>query len=140
MHLSKNGRLTAQKKKKYHNKYSRSQQEASIIQAQSMRINLTEIKTLIEKGMTLGLKKGKKKGKKTRHQKEAIIQEVEAEVKLEIITADEIKVKALKGLHFHKKTTKTDAQEVKPRIIVKKMIKRKETFFQKVGQNHRNHN
>ena len=72
-----------------------------------------------------------KKRKKTRYQIETIIQEAEAEVKLEIVTTDEIKVKALKGLYFHQKVTKTEAQEVKPRIIVKTMIKRKETFFQK---------
>ena len=137
MHLSKNGRLTAQKKKKYNYKYSRSQQEgrlSSIIQAQSIRINLTEIKTLIGKGIKLGFKNGEKKRKKTGHQIEAIIQEAEAEVKLEIVTTDEINVKALKGLHLHQKITKTDAQEVKPRIIVKNMIKRKETFSQKVRQ------
>ena len=54
-------------------------------------------------------------------------------MKLEIVTTDEIKVKALKGLYFHQEITKTEAQEVKPRIIVKNMIKIKETFFQKVG-------
>ena len=66
-----------------------------------------------------------KKRKKTRYQIETIIQEAEAEVKLEIVTTDEIKVKALKGLYFHQKVTKTEAQEVKPRIIVKTTIKRK---------------
>ena len=47
-------------------------------------------------------------------------------------------VTALKGLHFHQEITKTEAQEGKPRIIVKNMIKRKETFFQKVGQLRKN--
>ena len=60
-----------------------------------------------------------------------IIQEAEAEVKPEIVTA-------LKGLHFHQEITKTEAQEGKPRIIVKNMIKRKEKFFQKVGQLRKN--
>ena len=77
--------------------------------------------------MMLGLKRGKK----TRHQIEAISQETEAEVKLEIVITDEIKVKALKGLYFHQEITKTEGQEVKPRIIVKNMIKIK--FFQNVG-------
>ena len=86
------------------------------------------MKTLIEKWIMLGLKKGKK----TRHQIEAIVHE--AEVKIEIVTTDETKVKALKGLYFHQEITKTEAQEVKPRIIVKNMIKGKETFFQKVAQ------
>ena len=75
----------------------------------------------------LGLKKGKKAG----HQIEAIIQEGEAEVKLEIATTDEIKVKALKGLYFHQKITKTEAQEVKPRIIVKKHNQHKRNIFPK---------
>ena len=92
------------------------------------------MKTLIEKGMMLGLKKGKK----TRHQIEAIIQEAEAEVKIEIVTTDKIKVKALKELYFHQKVTKTEAQKVKPRIIMKSMIKRNETFFQKVGRLQKN--
>ena len=128
MHLSKNGKLIAPKKKKYQYKYSTKRKTfSSIIQAQSIGINPTEIKTLIKKGMMLSLKKRKK----TRYQIETIIQEAEAEVKLEIVTTDEIKVKALKGLYFHQKVTKTEAQEVKPRIIVKTMIKRKETFFQK---------
>ena len=56
-----------------------------------------------------------------------IIQEAEAVVKPEIVTT-------LKGLYFHQEITKTEAQEGNPRIIVKNMIKRKETFFQKVGQ------
>ena len=55
-------------------------------------------------------------------------------MKIEIVTRDETKVKALKGLYFHQEITKTEAQEVKPRIIVKNMIKGKETFFQKVAQ------
>ena len=76
-----------------------------------------------------------KKGKKTRHQIEAIAHE--AKVKLEIVTTDEITVKALKGLFFHQVTTKTEAQKVKPRLILKNM-KRKETFFQKVGQLQKN--
>ena len=59
-------------------------------------------------------------------------------MKLEIVSTDEIKLKALKGLYFHQEITKTEAQEVKPRTIVKNMIKIKETFFQKVGQLHRN--
>ena len=87
------------------------------------------VKTLIEKEMMLGLKRGKKTG----HQIEAINQKTEAEAKLEIVITDEIKVKALKGLYFHQEITKTEGQEVKPRIIVKNMIKIKETFFQKVG-------
>ena len=74
------------------------------------------------------------KRKENRHQIEAIIQEAEAEVKVEIATTDKIKVKALKGLYFHQEITKTDAQEIKLRIIMKNMSKRKETFFQKVGQ------
>ena len=86
------------------------------------------MKTLTEKWIMLELKKGKK----TRHQIEAIVHE--AEVKIEIVTTDETKVKALKGLYFHQEITKTEAQEVKPRIIVKNMIKGKETFFQKVAQ------
>ena len=89
---------------------------------------------LTEKRKMLGLEKGKK----TRHQIETIIQEAEVEVKLEIATMDKIKVKALKGLYFHQEITKTEAQEVKPRIIVKNMIKIKETFFQKVGQLQKN--
>ena len=84
--------------------------------------------------MMLGLKKGKKTG----HQIETIIQEAKVEVKLEIVITDEIKVKALKELHFHQEITKTEAQEVKPRIIVKNMIKRKETFFQNVGKLQKN--
>ena len=74
---------------------------------------------------------GLKKGKKTGHQIEAIIQEGEAEVKLEIATTDEIKVKASKGLYFHQKITKTEAQEVKPRIIVKKHNQNKRNIFPK---------
>ena len=50
------------------------------------------MKALIQKGMMLELKKGKK----ARHQIEAIIHEAESEVKLEMLTTDEIKVKALK--------------------------------------------
>ena len=129
MHLSKNRRVTALKKKKYQYKYSTKRKTfSSIIQAQSIGINLTEMKTLTEKWIMLELKKGKK----TRHQIEAIVHE--AEVKIEIVTTDETKVKALKGLYFHQEITKTEAQEVKPRIIVKNMIKGKETFFQKVAQ------
>ena len=74
------------------------------------------------------------KEKEKRTQIEAIIQEAEAEVKHEIVTTDEIKVKATKGLYFHQEIAKTEAREVEPRIIMKKMIKRKETFFQKEGQ------
>ena len=70
--------------------------------------------------MMLGLKKGKK----IRNQMEALIQETEAEAKVEIVTTDMIKVKALKGLYFHQEITKTEAQEIKPRIIVKNMRKR----------------
>ena len=56
--LTKNGRLTAQKKKKYQYKYStRRKTFSSIIPAQSIEINRTEIKTLVEKGMMLGLEK-----------------------------------------------------------------------------------
>ena len=47
------------------------------------------------------------------------------------------KVKALTGLYFYQEITKTEAQKVKPRIIVKN-VKRKETFFQKVGQLQKN--
>ena len=54
-----------------------------------------------------------------------IIQEAEAEVKPEIVTT-------LKELYFHQEISKTEAQDGKPRIIVKNMIKRKEKFFQKV--------
>ena len=75
-----------------------------------------------------------KKGTKIGDQIEAIIQEAEAEVKLEIVTTDEIKVKTLKGFYFHQEITRTEAQEVKPRIFLKNMINIKETFFQKVGQ------
>ena len=91
------------------------------------------MKTLIERGMMLGLKKGKE----IRHQIEAIIQEAEAEVKVEIVTTNETKVKALKGLYLHQEITKTEVQEIKPRIIVKNMSKRKETFFN-VGQLQKN--
>ena len=45
----------------------------SIIQARSLGINLTEMKTLKEKGMVIGLKKGEKR----RRQTEAIIHEAE---------------------------------------------------------------
>ena len=72
-----------------------------------------------------------KKGKKRRHQIETIIHEAEAEVKLEIVTTNEIKVKALKGLYFHQEITKTKAQKEKPRTMVKNMIKRKEIFSEK---------
>ena len=50
------------------------------------------------------------KGKKTKHQIEAIIHEAEAGVKLEILTPDEIKTKALKGLYFLQEITNTEAQ------------------------------
>ena len=40
----------------------------------------------------------------------------------------------LKGLYFHQEITKTEAQEVIPRKVVKNMIKTKKNFFQKVGQ------
>ena len=64
MHLSKNRRVTALKKKKYQYKYSTKRKTfSSIIQAQSIGINLTEMKTLTEKWIMLELKKGKK----TRH-------------------------------------------------------------------------
>ena len=131
MHLSKNGRLIEQKKKKYQYKYSARRKKEDFFLNNS---NLTERKMLTEKRKMLGLEKGKK----TRHQIETIIQEAEVEVKLEIATMDKIKVKALKGLYFHQEITKTEAQEVKPRIIVKNMIKIKETFFQKVGQLQKN--
>ena len=75
-----------------------------------------------------------KKGKKTRHQIEAIIHEAEAELKLEILTIDEIKVKALKGLYFHQEITKIEAKQVTLRIFVKNMIKTKEKYFQKIGK------
>ena len=75
-----------------------------------------------------------KKGKKTRHQIEAIIHEAEAELKLEILTKDEIKVKALKGLYFQQEITKIEAKQVIPRVFVKNMIKTKENFFQKIGK------
>ena len=51
---------------------------SSIIQAQSIGINLTEMKTLIEKGVILVLERRKK----TEHQ------ETEAKVKLEIVATD----------------------------------------------------
>ena len=57
---------------------------SSIIKAQSIGINLTEMKTLIEKGVILVLERRKK----TEHQTEAIIQETEAKVKLEIVATD----------------------------------------------------
>ena len=47
-----------------------------------------------------------KKGKKTKHQIKAIICETEAGMKLEILTPDGIKEKALKGLYFHQETIK----------------------------------
>ena len=75
-----------------------------------------------------------KKGKETRHQIEAIIHEAEAELKLEILTKDEIKVKALKGLYFQQEITKIEAKQVTPRVFVKNMIKTKENFFQKIGK------
>ena len=83
------------------------------------------METLLQKGMMLWLKKGNK----TKHQIEAIIHEAEAGVKLEILTPDKIKTKALKGMYFHQEITKTEAQEITARIILKSMIKRKETFF-----------
>ena len=55
--------------------------------------------------------------------------EAEAGVKLEILTPDKIKTKALKGMYFHQEITKTEAQEITARIILKSTIKRKETFF-----------
>ena len=125
MHLSKNGRLPAQKKKKYQYKYSARRKKEDFFLNNS---NLTEIKTLIEKGMMLGLEKGKRTG----HQIETIIQEAEAEVKLEIATTDKIKVKTLKGFYFYQEITKTEAPEVKPRIIVKNMIK---IIYQKIEAN-----
>lgn len=64
------------------------------------------MKTLLQKGMMLELEKGKK----TKHQIEAIIHEAEAGVKLEILTPDEIKTKALKGLYFLQEITNTEAQ------------------------------
>ena len=58
------------KKKKNQYKYSTKRKTfSSIIQAQSSRINPTDMKTLTEKEMMLGLKKRKKK----RHQTEAIM-------------------------------------------------------------------
>ena len=93
------------------------------------------MKTLIEKATMLGWKK---ETEQDTHQIEAIIQEAEVELKLEIVTTNEMKKKALKELYFHQKVTKTEAQEVKPRKIVKNMIKRKETFFQKVEQLQKN--
>ena len=80
--------------------------------------------------MILGLKKGKK----TKHEIEAIIREAEAKVKLEILATGKIKVKILKGLYFHQQTNKTKLQEITLRIMVINMIKRKETFFRKIGQ------
>ena len=67
-----------------------------------------------------------KKRKNTRHQIEEIIHKEEAEVKLEIVTTDKIKVKELKRLCLHQKVTKVEAEKVKPRIIVKNMLKRKD--------------
>ena len=40
----------------------------------------------------------------------------------------------LKGLYFHQEITKTEAQEVIPRKVLKNMIKTKKAFSQKVGQ------
>ena len=73
--------------------------------------------------MMLGLKKGIKK------QIEATIHEAETGGKIEILTLDEIKTKALKVLHFYQEITKTEALEITPRIILKTTIKRTKTFF-----------
>ena len=86
-----------------------------------------------------------KKGTKIGDQIEAIIQEAEAEVKLEIVTTDEIKVKALKGFYFHQEITRTEAQKVKRRIFLKNMINIKEHFSKRWDNvrkilNYRNHN
>ena len=124
-HLSK--RLTALKKRKNQYKYSTKRKTfSSKIQAKSIGINLKE--------MMLGLKKGKK----TKHEIEVIINEAEAEVKLEILTTDKIKVKALRGLYFHQEITKTEAQELTPTRIVKIIIKRNGTFFLNVGRLQKN--
>ena len=64
------------------------------------------------------------KRKETRHQIEAIIYEAKAEVKLEILTLGEVKAKTMKGLHFYQEITKTEAQEITPRTIVKKKEKK----------------
>ena len=48
---------------------------------------------------------------------------------LEILTTADIKVKALKGLYFRQEITKIEAQDITSRIMVKNVIKRKETFF-----------
>ena len=92
------------------------------------------MKTLIQKGRIHGLKKWRK----TRHQIENTIHKAAEEVKPEMLTPDEIKAKALKILHFHKEITKARAQEITPRIIVQNTIKRKESFFKKVGQLQKN--
>lgn len=120
-----NGRLIAAKERKNQYKHALKRETLySIIQAESVLINLTEMKTLLQKGMILELKKGKK----TKHQRDAIIQETEAGEKLEILILVKIKAKAQKGLYFHQEITKTEAQEVTPRINVENTIKRKETF------------
>ena len=70
-----NGRLIAAKERKNQYKYALKRETLySIIQAESVLINLTEMKTLLQKGMILELKKGKK----TKHQRDAIIRETEA--------------------------------------------------------------
>ena len=59
----------------------------------------------------------------------AIIYKGEARVRFEILTPEDIKAKALKLLYFHQEITKTEAQEITPKIIIKKRIKRKDVFF-----------
>ena len=81
---------------------------------------------------------GLTKERKARHQIEKIIHEAVAEAKVEMLTPDKIKAKALKVLHFHEEIAKARAQEITQRITVQNTIKRKESFFKKVGQLQKN--
>ena len=140
--LTKNGRLTAQKKKKYQYKYStRRKTFSSIIQAQSIEINPTEIKTLVEKGMMLGLEKRNENRRPNRgnHSRSRS----RSETRNSNNRRD--KSKALKGFYFHQEITRTEAQEVKPRIFLKNMVNIKEHFSKRWDNvrkilNYRNHN
>ena len=91
-----------------------------------MGTSLTEIKTLIEKSNVAWIEKRKEdKTPNWGNHSQSICRNE---------TPSETKTKALKGLYFHQEITKTEAQEIIPRIIVKNTLKRKETFFQRVGQ------
>ena len=94
----------------------------------------TEVCDALIREWKAGCTKKLKKRKRTRDQIQAIIHEAKSEVKLEILTLNEIKIKVLKGFYYHQEITKTKAQEITPRIIVKNTIKRKETYFQKIDQ------